>query len=123
MFFSKIVLLAASAISAVVAAPTELVERQTDNLVKRQSLTSSQTGTNNGYYYSFWTDGAGKVSYTNGAGGNYKVTWSGNNGNFVGGKGWATGSARAISFTGTYSPNGNSYLSIYGWTVSCRPFH
>lgn len=24
----------------------------------------------------------------------------------------------AISFSGTYSPNGNSYLSVYGWTTS-----
>lgn len=24
---------------------------------------------------------------------------------------------RAISYTGTYQPNGNSYLAIYGWTV------
>jgi endo-1,4-beta-xylanase len=28
------------------------------------------------------------------------------------------GAARAISYTGTYSPNGNSYLSVYGWTTS-----
>jgi endo-1,4-beta-xylanase len=24
---------------------------------------------------------------------------------------------RAISYSGTYSPNGNSYLSVYGWTT------
>jgi endo-1,4-beta-xylanase len=24
--------------------------------------------------------------------------------------------SRAISFSGTYSPNGNSYLAVYGWT-------
>lgn len=36
----------------------------------------------------------------------------------MGGKGWSTGSARTISYSGTYQPNGNSYLAVYGWTVS-----
>ena len=56
--------------------------------------TPSSTGTSGGYYYSFWTDGAGSVTYTNGAAGQYSVVWSGNNGNFVGGKGWNPGAAR-----------------------------
>jgi len=77
--------------------------------------TPSSTGTNNGYYYSFWTDGGGNVNYQNGAGGSYSVQWS-NVGNFVGGKGWNPGAARAISYSGTFSPQGNGYLSIYGWT-------
>ncbi|KAG8931411.1 hypothetical protein FRC01_001358 [Tulasnella sp. 417] len=107
-------LLVCTATAAVLAAPS----KDKNELVARQTLTSSQTGTNNGYYYSFWTDGAGQVSYTNGAGGSYSVTWSGNAGNWVGGKGWNPGAARAITYSGTYSPNGNSYLSVYGWTTS-----
>jgi hypothetical protein len=75
------------------------------------------TGTNNGYFYSFWTDGGSQVTYTNGAGGSYSVTWQ-TGGNFVGGKGWNPGSARVIEYSGTYNPNGNSYLAIYGWTRS-----
>lgn len=55
--------------------------------------TPSSTGTNNGYYYSFWTDGGGTVNYQNGAGGSYTVQWSNVN-NFVGGKGWNPGAAR-----------------------------
>jgi endo-1,4-beta-xylanase len=46
------------------------------------------------YFSSSWTDGAGKVSYKNSAGGLFSVTWGGNKGNFVVGKGWNTGSAR-----------------------------
>lgn len=82
-------LLALSATVAVLAIPTP----EAGELLNTRS-TPSSTGTNNGYYYSFWTDGAGSVTYTNGAGGQYSVSWSGNDGNFVGGKGWNPGSAR-----------------------------
>ncbi|TVY82528.1 Endo-1,4-beta-xylanase B [Lachnellula suecica] len=78
--------------------------------------TPSSTGTNGGFYYSFWTDGSGSVTYTNEAAGQYKVTWTGNAGNFVAGKGWNPGANRTINFGGNYSPVGNSYLSIYGWS-------
>jgi endo-1,4-beta-xylanase len=78
--------------------PTDLSERSTTSpnpaIQARQTLTSSSTGTNGGYYYSFWTDGSGDVTYTNDAGGEYSVTWSGNAGNFVAGKGWNPGAAR-----------------------------
>lgn len=82
--FSSI-LLAGSAIAGVFAHPAELE--------KKSTITSSQTGTNNGYYYSFYTDNGGTVDYSNDAAGEYSVTWK-NSGDFVAGKGWATGSAR-----------------------------
>jgi endo-1,4-beta-xylanase len=85
--FSSLVL-AISAVSGVLALPaSEIFALDTRS-------TPSSTGTNNGFYYSFWTDGAGDVTYTNGAGGSYTVSWSGGNGNWVGGKGWNPGARR-----------------------------
>jgi len=113
MVFLASLLLASCAVAGVLASPfagnaTELLAR---------SGTASSTGTNGGFYYSFWTDGGAAVTYTNDAGGEYSVTWSGN-GNFVGGKGWNPGSAQAISYSANYAPDGNSYLSVYGWTTN-----
>nr|CDS82541.1 glycoside hydrolase family 11 enzyme [uncultured eukaryote] len=114
MFGLSPLIFAFAALTTVFANPTP--NETIPAIFKRQSLTSSSTGTNGGYYYSFWTDGGAQVTYTNDAGGEYSVSWSGN-GNFVAGKGWNPGSAQSISFSGNYNPNGNSYLSVYGWTT------
>ncbi|KAI0876186.1 xylanase [Hypoxylon argillaceum] len=100
-------LVAIAAAAGAIASPLELITR-----------TSPGTGTNNGFFYSFWTDGQGSVTYNNGAAGSYDVTWN-NVGNFVAGKGWNPGAARVITYNGTWNgANVNSYLSIYGWTKS-----
>ncbi|EIF15000.1 MULTISPECIES: endo-1,4-beta-xylanase XynA [Bacillus] len=78
------------------------------------SATASAAGTD---YWQNWTDGGGTVNAVNGSGGNYSVNWS-NTGNFVVGKGWTTGSPfRTINYNaGVWAPNGNGYLTLYGWT-------
>jgi endo-1,4-beta-xylanase len=109
--FSTIALALSSAAS-VFASPVDITSPL--NLITRG--TPQGTGTHDGYFYSFWTDGKGSINYNNEAGGKYSVTWN-NVGNFVAGKGWNPGGAKVVTYTGTWNAqNVNSYISLYGWT-------
>ena len=80
-------------------------------------ITKNQTGTFDGYFFSFWTNGGGTVSMTVKKGGNYTCTWS-NAGDFTCGTGWYPGSDRTINYKcATWDITGSGYLAVYGWTT------
>ncbi len=81
-----------------------------------QCLTNSQAATHDGYFYSFWKD-SGNVTFCLQPGGRYTSQWSNIN-NWVGGKGWNPGGRRTVTYSGSFNPNGNSYLTLYGWTTN-----
>lgn len=85
-------LLSACAALTGVLAGSDIAKRQTTDLATRQS-TGNGEGTHDGYFYSWWSDGASPATYTNQAGGSYSVQWQ-SGGNLVGGKGWNPGHAR-----------------------------
>ncbi|KIK52683.1 glycoside hydrolase family 11 protein [Collybiopsis luxurians FD-317 M1] len=119
MVFISLATLALAVVTSVYASPVELFDNSTVALGKR-SLSDGGIpgeGTSNGFFYSVFSDSTVTGTYTNGAAGEYSVTWGGS-GDLVVGKGWNPGSARAVTYSGTWQPNGNSYLSVYGWTTN-----
>lgn len=55
-----------------------------------QRSTANGQGTEDGFFYSFWSDGGADATYKNLGGGSYSIEWS-DGGNLVGGKGWNPG--------------------------------
>ena len=88
--------------------------------INAQTLSNNDTGTNNGFFYSFWKD-SGSATMTLYGGGRYSSQWNNSTNNWVGGKGWKPGSSsRTVSYTGYYggSNSQNTYVALYGWTRS-----
>ncbi|PPQ68809.1 hypothetical protein CVT24_007694 [Panaeolus cyanescens] len=112
MQLGSLLIAALSLTSIAIASPTG------SRLVSRAS-TPNAYGVNNGFHYRWWTDGQGNATYTNGPGGSYTVDWTNSQGDFYGGKGWSPGSpTRVAHYEGTFKPNGNAYLGLYGFNKS-----
>jgi endo-1,4-beta-xylanase len=81
-----------------------------------RSFTSNATGKHCGYTYEYWKDqGTGTLNLTPDG---FNVEWSNIN-NLLGRKGIRPGTeALVVSYEANYQPNGNSYLTVYGWTTN-----
>ena len=111
----------AASVTSVVASPLELLKQHEARGIQ------PGTGTHNGFFYSYWTDGRGSVDYNNGARGSYKVSWNNVN-NWVGGKGWKPGPPRVVKYNGTWNnynvnscKSGSCPLRQHMELTGCRP--
>ncbi|MDC0682423.1 MULTISPECIES: glycoside hydrolase family 11 protein [Sorangium] len=77
-------------------------------------ICDNKTGQHCGYTYEYWKDnGSGCLVNTNEG---FSVDWSNIN-NLLGRKGIRPGTKDlVVTYDADYQPNGNSYLTIYGWT-------
>jgi endo-1,4-beta-xylanase len=82
-----------------------------------QICNSNTTGTEDGYYYTYWSNGSGSscLTYNGNA---YSTSWS-SIGDFTAGIGWNPGNTNTVSFTSSVSDSGGTALvSVYGWMTS-----
>ncbi|GJJ07009.1 hypothetical protein Clacol_001207 [Clathrus columnatus] len=118
--FVKASLLALLSAATVLAAPSQLLNITQGtpgaHLVRRETVASG-TGTVDGYYYSLYEEVDSGVTMNIGSG-EYSVTWTAASQDVVAGIGWQPGSAQAITYSGSFNPDGNAYLSVYGWTTN-----
>ena len=92
------------------------------NVFAGPTITSNTTGTYEGYDYEYWKDNGNGTMTLNG-GGTFSCSWSNIN-NILFRTGKKLGSTKkwqdygniTINYACDYRPNGNSYMSVYGWT-------
>lgn len=96
----------------------------TANVHAATTITSNEIGTHEGYDYEFWKDSGGSGSMTLNSGGTFSAQWSNiNNILFRKGKKFNETQTHqqignmSINYGANFQPNGNSYLTVYGWTV------
>lgn len=84
-----------------------------------QEICANKTGTQGGYFYTFWKDG-GAACMTLGSPGSYSTHYDlAGNRNLVAGMGWGKGSPnRRVGYNaGVFDAGSNSYLTLYGWST------
>lgn len=88
------------------------------------TITSNEISTHDGYDYEFWKDNGGSGSMTLNSGGTFSAQWNNiNNILFRKGKKFDETKTHqqlgniSINYGATFQPNGNSYLTVYGWAV------
>lgn len=93
------------------------------NVQAATTITENAKGNIDGYDYELWKDN-GTTSMTLNGGGKFSCQWSNiNNALFRTGKKYNETQTHqqlgniSINYACNYQPNGNSYLSVYGWTV------
>jgi peptidoglycan/xylan/chitin deacetylase (PgdA/CDA1 family) len=94
------------------------------NVYAGPTFTSNATGNFDGYDYEYWKDNGTGTMTLNG-GGSFSCSWSNIN-NILFRTGKKLGSTKTyqdygnivIDYACNYQPNGNSYMSVYGWTES-----
>ncbi|KAK4547287.1 hypothetical protein LTR36_000942 [Oleoguttula mirabilis] len=108
MFALKSLLVALGGAAAVLAAPASELDRRTE------VITTSTSGTYNGYYFQNYVESGSGSTLTLGTA-SYSLSWSTAAEDVVAGVGWSTGSARTITYTGSLSASGDSLVALYGW--------
>ncbi|WP_062323915.1 MULTISPECIES: glycoside hydrolase family 11 protein [Halolactibacillus] len=93
-------------------------------VIVHAAVTSNETGTHGGYDYEYWKDSGGSGIMTLNSGGTFSAEWSNvNNILFRKGKKFDETQTHqqignmSINYGANYQPNGNSYLTVYGWAV------
>jgi endo-1,4-beta-xylanase len=89
-----------------------------DSHLAQRQVTPNKQGEHEGYFYYWWNDGESRdATYNLEPKGAYSMSWK-LPGSLFGGKGWKTGARRNITYSASIDRvnDGNSFLSIYGWT-------